>query len=183
MILAFRRRCADHRAALIDFVDRGARSAATPAALAHLDRCRECEHELVRIALTIAALRRLRPARTEEPAADAWERLRARIQRPVERWRWRATLGGLVTSTLLVGVAVAPIVIGQPMPPRAAVVESQRAAVAAERAYLVNARTGDLPPTPQATGGGVPRTYPPEIQEIRKEVPPVQPSRRPPEPI
>ncbi|HEV8489604.1 MAG TPA: hypothetical protein VGQ58_07450 [Candidatus Limnocylindrales bacterium] len=185
MILAFRNPCGRHRAALIDFVDRRELGSATAAALSHLDRCRACEEELSAIALTIAALRRLRrDVDGEEPAADAWLRLRARIQRPINPWAWRATLGGLVGSTLLVAVFVAPMTFGDvgrtAGPPPWVRWEMQ-----IEAAYLASGRESGLPRTPriQSGGGSFPRDYPDEIRQIRKEVPKAKPTIRPPESI
>ncbi len=186
MILAFRRPCADHRAALLDFVDRHERGEATDAALAHLDVCRSCEQELTGAALTIAALQRLHAeVRQVEPAPDAWPRLRARIARPTNPWRWRAMLGGLGTSAFLVAVLVLPITIGIPGTRDRALEQSESlAARRVETAYLASIRVGTLPPTPRAAPrGSVPQNYPPEIAQVRKEVPSAPRVVRSPEPI
>lgn len=188
MILAFRRPCADHRASLLDFVDRRERSAATPAALAHLDRCRECERELADVALVIAGLRRLHDQLDgAEPSADAWIRLRARVTRRVDPWQWRTTLGGLATSALLVAVLVMPVTIGAPATPDNGLeVPDSPAALQRESAYLASIRVGSLPPAPRAErgGGSVPVNLPPEIEQVRKEVTPTaQGNPRTPEPI
>jgi len=113
MIGAWRSRCLGHRAALLDFVDRREIGPSTDAALDHLDRCRACEGELTDIALAITALRRIHhEARDVEPAHDAWLRLRASItRRPAALWRWRMTLGGLMTSATLVGALAGPMAI------------------------------------------------------------------------
>lgn len=187
MIVAFRRPCVDHRAALIDFVDRRDLGPATAAALDHLDRCRSCEAELSGIALAIAALRRLHgDVQRVEPPADAWLRLRARVERPAEVWRWRTTLAGLTASALLVAVLVAPVSFGSapnhvPQPPWLA------AELRREAAYLATIHTGDLGAGQSAASGTqearVPQNYPPEIREIRKEVTAADPPGRPPKPI
>jgi hypothetical protein len=186
MILGFRSPCDMHRGALIDFVDRRELGSATAAALSHLDRCRACEEELSAIALAIAALRRLhREVVGEEPAADAWLRLRARIQRPIDPWRWRASLGGLAGSALLVAVLVGPIAIGgrEPVNPSLSPWLLQQSRI--EATYLASIRESGLPRTPrfQSGGGGLPRDYPYEIRQIRKEVLPAKPTVRPPESI
>lgn len=186
MILAFRNPCGRHRAALIDFVDRRELGSATAAALSHLDHCRTCEEELSAIALTIAALRRWRrEVEGEEPAADAWLRLRARIQRPIDPWAWRSTLGGLVGSTLLVAVFVAPIALDGLGPAAGGPPPWVRWEMQLEAAYAANSREGDLPRTPriQSGGGSLPRDYSYEIRQIRKEVLPAKSTVRPPETI
>ena len=185
MILALRSPCGRHRAALIGYVDRRALGSATAAALSHLDRCRACEEELSGIALAIAALRRLpREVDLEEPAADAWPRLRARIQRPFDTWHWRATLGGIVSSTLLVAVFVAPVALGE-LGPAAGTPPWVRWEMRVEAVYLANSREGDLPRTHriQSGGGSLPRDYSYEIRQVRKEVLPAKPTVRPPETI
>lgn len=186
MILALRNPCGTHRAALIDFVDRRALGSATAAALSHLDRCRACEEELSGIALAIAALRRLhREVDGEEPAADAWLRLRARIQRPIDPWPWRATLGGLVGSVMLVAVVVGPIALGGRDIDRASLSPWLLRETRVEVGYLAASRAGDLPPTPRALrgSGSIPRTFPEEIREVRKEVLAAKPTTRPPEAV
>jgi hypothetical protein len=185
MIVAFRRPCVDHRAALIDFVDRRELGPATAAALGHLDRCRTCEQELSGIALAIAGLRRLhRDVEAVEPPADAWLRLRSRIQRRGDPWRWRTTLSSLTASTLLVGVMVAPVSFGtgsgehlpQPM--------WLTREIEIEADYLANVFTGELPPAaPPERASGIPQNHPPEIRDVRKEVPSAKPTGRPPKAI
>ncbi len=187
MILAFRRPCADHRAALLDFVDRRERSDATAPALAHLERCRSCERELAETALTITALRRLQlEVQRLEPPPDAWPRLRARVAKPADPWRGRAALGGLATSALLVSVLVLPVTLGVPGARDLALARAETAAeLRHEAAYLANTRVGSLPPAPRAEAGGgsIPRIYPPEIAQVRKEVTSAPPVVRLPEPI
>jgi hypothetical protein len=84
------------------------RDPATLAALDHLDRCRRCRADAEATALAVAALRRLAAdSAGRAPAADAWPRLRARVDRDrTPRAQVRAVVGGLVTSAALVGVLV-----------------------------------------------------------------------------
>ncbi len=187
MILSFRHPCADHQSALLDWVDRRATGPGTRSALEHLARCARCERELAEVALAIVALRRIEAdLETVEPSADAWLRLRARVIRPVERWRWRASLGGLATSAMLAAVLVLPVTIGGPAaPPQAPAVPGTVAQQLREFDYLSGVRDGSLPPSPRVArdAGSIPRAYPDEIAQIRKEVPSAKPTGRPPEPI
>lgn len=184
MIVAFGSPCVRHREALIDFVDRRERGPGTAAALRHLDRCRACEEDLAGLVRTITSLRRIqRYVAVAEPRADAWLRLRERIRRPRQVWRWRTTLAGLTTSTLLVGVLVAPVSFGRHGPEHLPQPAWLTNAIQLEAQYLANARVGELPPPPRASGSGVPQNYPPEIREVRKEVPSAKPTWRPPKPI
>ena len=187
MILAFRRPCADHRAALFAFVDRREISASTSEALDHLETCHTCIRELAATSLTIIALRRMcREIALVEPSADAWVRLRSRITRRVDPWRWRATLGGLATSALLVAVLVLPVTIGAPATVgRGLELPENLAGLRRESEYLASIRAGSLPPAPRVehVSGSIPRSYPPEIAQVRKEVTPTPPPLRPAEPI
>ncbi|MFL5679177.1 MAG: hypothetical protein ACJ77B_01095 [Chloroflexota bacterium] len=186
MILRFRRACDDHRAALLDFVDRRAVEPRTARALAHLDHCRDCERELSQIALALVALRRLRlDIESAEPASDGWDRLRARIQRrAVDPWRWRASVGGLAVSSMLVAVLLAPMSIGRPSiaqmaPPAPG--PAARAAARVEAAYLASIRAGTrAPETDESVDRSYPVNYPAEIREVRKEVDAASSSGRPP---
>jgi anti-sigma factor RsiW len=179
VMAALRRPCADHRAALLDFVDRRERTEATAAALDHLERCRACERELTELALAIAALRRLQAhVACAEPAPDGWLRLQARITVPADPWRWRATLGGLATSALLVATFVMPVTIGAPAThDMGLALADSPAAQVRETAYLASIRVGRLPSTPRVTPvvGSIPAQLPPEIAEVRKEVTSVPP--------
>jgi hypothetical protein len=174
-MLAFRRPCADHRTTLFAYVDRREIGPSTGLALAHLDRCRTCELDLSEVALVVAALGRLRrELETVEPPQDAWLRLRERVARPIDPWRWRASLGSLATSAMLVAVLVLPVTIGGPETAEngselpGPLVELRR-----EAEYLASIRVGSVPPAPRVVrdGGSVPRYYPPEIAQVRKEVP------------
>jgi hypothetical protein len=107
--------CRRHRAALVDFVDRGEIEQRTRAALAHLDVCRTCELELERTAQAITALRRLGlEAAMAEPSPDAWPRLRARVvSQPVGGMRWGSGLGATVVGMALVAAIGLPIALRQ----------------------------------------------------------------------
>jgi hypothetical protein len=118
---------------LVGFVDRREMGAGTDAALAHLAGCAACRREVEGTALAIHALRRLGPPLdAAAPSPDAWERLRARIERPREAiWRWRASIVGLAVSTGLVATLVAPVAIWAPRTTR---VQEDGTALAAIRA-------------------------------------------------
>jgi hypothetical protein len=183
-MLAFPRPCKDHRAALYAWADRRELGPGTASALGHLDRCRDCERELTQVVQMVTALARLRRELEQaEPAPDAWLRLRDRISRPVDPWRWRTSLGSLAASSLLVGVLVLPVTIGGPVTAEngselpGPLVEIRR-----EAEYLASIRDASLPPTPREVSlppalrevrntGSIPRNYPPEIARVRKEVP------------
>jgi hypothetical protein len=107
--------CRRHRAALIDFVDRGEIEPRTRAALAHMEICRACELEIERTALAITALRRLGlDAASAEPSPDAWPRLRARVTGPSTGvMRWGGGLGATVVGAALVAAIGLPLVLRQ----------------------------------------------------------------------
>ncbi len=102
--------CARHRAVLLDLVDRQEPSPATDDALAHLDRCRACEAELVEVSLTSLALRRLWvDARAVQPPEQAWPAVRNRLGRPAApAWRTRVPMAGLVVGAALVALVLGP---------------------------------------------------------------------------
>lgn len=105
--------CRRHRGALLDFLEHPDHGPATTAALAHLDRCRGCEAELGSTLLTIHALRRvLGEAARVDPPAEAWDRLRIRVQRPVAGvWQARTAVAGLAASAALVTALVGPAAV------------------------------------------------------------------------
>jgi len=109
-MIAFGRDCGRFRAALLAFVDRREHGPDTEAALDHLDRCAACTWDLEATTMAITALRRLHvEAQPLEPPADAWLRLRARVDRPREAvWRWRASLAGVVVGAGLVALLLLP---------------------------------------------------------------------------
>jgi hypothetical protein len=186
VIAILRPSCGRHRSSLIDFVAHRELSGDTAAALHHLDRCDECRHELSLIALSVEGLRRLqRELEGVEPAEDAWPRLRARISRRTEPWRWRLTLGGLATSMMVVALTVAPARLGSPYASGSDGVSSNPRKVAArvEAGYISRNRIVRFDPADTALIGIAPIRLPPEIREVRKEVDSAKPSGRPAAPI
>lgn len=189
------RSCARHRPLLIDFVDRGEVRAGTGDALAHLDRCARCTDAIESTMLTITALRRLgNEAASVEPRADAWPRLRFRIETWRRPPRVMSPLAGIAMSFALVAVLVMPARIGglqavspSPAPPSAA---AGRGATDGriEADYISATKRSDHAPAdgPKAlvaTDSSYPRTYPDTYLPTRKEVGPAEPTGRPPEAI
>lgn len=104
-----RARCRRYADDLLAFADHRDTAAVDAAALAHLDICPQCRHEVEQTAMAAVALRRLGAfAADGEPSADVWPRLRARVARRPARWRWRAPLAGLLVSAALVAIVLAP---------------------------------------------------------------------------
>jgi hypothetical protein len=145
--------CASHRATLAMFAERGERRVGDPgtaAAFAHLDGCRRCQAEVADTRLAIHALRRtLASASTADPATDAWDRLRARVQRPVANaWAARTSLAGVVVGAGLVAALIGPTAafrldqgIQQEPGPGSAVLRARTVAdQRAETAFLTRAR-------------------------------------------
>jgi hypothetical protein len=116
MIRRERGTCAVFQAALIEFADRPVRTAATAAALAHLERCRSCEDELAGMVRTIAGLRSLAHSLDGvEPAPESWPILRARVSHPERSpWRWNNSLGGIV-ATAAIALLVLPWIGSSPV--------------------------------------------------------------------
>jgi hypothetical protein len=108
--------CRRHRAALIDFVDRGDLGDSAEAAFSHLERCSRCVAELEATALTITALRRLGDAMArQEPRADAWPRLKARIVSGGLGWlRGRSARTAHLVSVGLIGCLAVSVAISGP---------------------------------------------------------------------
>lgn len=184
--------CRRHRPALLDFVDHGEITPATSQALAHLDRCQPCTDELETTVMAITALRRIGDdAARAEPPADAWPRLRARLDRwrPL-RWAIMSPTAGTVMSLAIVAVLVIPLRIGgvnSSAAVQTAVPSERTAAVFIERRveakYLSTmTRKGTFPAqsTTVRSTGAVPKSYPDGIlRPDRKEVSPVTPTERP----
>ncbi len=105
--------CGNHRAELIAFAERSERGARTDAALDHLGRCPRCRADLTETMLAIHAVRRtLAEAATVDPPADAWDRLRDRVQRPVTGvWQARTSLAGVIVGAGLVAALVGPVAV------------------------------------------------------------------------
>ena len=192
-MIEFRGACARHRAALLDFVDRGEIVASTAPALAHLEHCGRCTDELESTVLAITALRRFGDELARaEPSPEAWPRLRARIEtlRPA-RWAIMSPSAGMVMSIALVAVLVAPFRVGTsttsiaptylPSSQLGVSLEERRT----EAAYIAKIRMGTFPTKEPASRSVVtyPRKYPDNIQPERKEVDPAEPSGKPPEAI
>lgn len=188
------RPCRRYRPALLDFVDHGEIvDPATSQALAHLDRCERCLLDLEATVLAITALRRLgEDAGGVEPAADAWPRLRARLDRwHPARWAIMSPTAGAVMSMALVAVLIAPLQIGDARPsPSPSVPSSERDPASlierrVEADYISNIRMGPIPasePVFKSTGT-LRRNYPDNVRPERKEVSPAEPSEEPPEAI
>lgn len=193
--------CRRHRPALLDFVDRGEIGPSTGDALGHLDRCDRCTADLESTMLTITALRRLGDdGAALKPSADAWPRLRARLDgwRRV-RWSFASPRVGTVMSALLVALIVGPLQFGQagiassvasPPPERGRVSVEERLAEAeyiARRGVFpagsVSASTSSRPQVETDDTTSIPPRYPDNIKPERKEVTPARPSRHPPEAI
>ena len=183
--LLLRPACMRHRAGLLGLVDPAERAPATDAALTHLGRCVRCEADLTELALTIHALRRAgAAAAVAEPGDGAWTRLMARIERSRGRareaaWRWRLTLGGLVTGTLLVAVLVGPLAIqvrlgsaGVAEPTGYSAGEQTRIAEGIESSFQITSRSGTLPPdrSRSSASSDAWRNHPDGIRPLRKEV-------------
>lgn len=185
--------CRRHRPALIAIAARREPVPDRSAVLDHVDRCRRCADELQELALAVIALRRLGqlPAGASV-SPSAWPELRDRIERSraaaaALAWRWRTTLAGLATGTLVVAALVAPtalhvqggVVGAEPVgySPHELDLLSRRV----EMTYVLDARTGTLTTPTVTTGsqGGIPRRYPDGITPVGKEVPP-RPTGRPP---
>ena len=182
--------CRRHRSALFDFVDRGEISPGTALALAHLDRCDRCTDELETTVLAITALRRLgEDAARMEPSADAWPRLRARIDRwRAPRWRFTSPTAGAVMSMAIVALLVVPLrLVGgsSGVEPAAASANVRDAASLIEQRteadYISSSHRGTLPAgeTIVQTTGSVLQRYPDNYVPDRKEVSPADSSGRP----
>jgi len=112
------RQCRRHRSALAALADRATAGPTDRDALDHVERCPDCAAALGELMLTVVALRRIGQEAAARGAVpdDAWARLRSRIEQSSraareQAWRWRATLGGLATASLLVAAVVGPSMI------------------------------------------------------------------------
>lgn len=186
--------CARHQEALAALAERRDPTLAGQAALQHVEACRTCSEALGELILTVFALRRLgseaavATAATAQPD-DAWTRLRVRIDRSrrlarEQAWRWRATLGGLATASLLVAAVVGPATVtsgtnlagdevngGSRLALDRLEQELELATLRSERRTFNP--MGDLDGEPSAAvAGGT--TYPDVIRPVRKEVLPAE---------
>ena len=194
-MIDFGRSCTRHRALLVDFVDHGEVRPATAAALAHLDRCDRCTEAIESTMLTITALRRLGDVAMDvEPRADAWPRLRTRIQSfGPRRPAVMSPLAGVAMSVGIVAVLVLPFRLGGGTllgPAASSVIDRSGGVTLEERRieanYIALVRQGPLPSGDwrrvlAATSHQL--SYPDNIRPPRKEVGPAEPTGRPPEAI
>ena len=184
------RACARYRGTLVDFVDRHELRPETGAALAHLDRCARCTEFVESTILTITALRRMGDdASDAEPPADAWPRLRIRIQGWRRRPALMSPLAGLAMSFAIVAVLVSPVRFGGEslLGEVAAPTDVPDGAVSPierqiEISYIANVRRV-APSGPEAADASAPgeliRIYPDDRRPIRKEVGPSPTTVRP----
>ena len=187
--------CARHRDALAALAERREPTAGSEAALEHVERCRGCSQALGELILTVFALRRLggeAAAATSRAATgpdDAWTRLRLRIEQSrrlarEQAWRWRATLGGLATASLLVAAVVGPATVtsrtdlaadagggGSNLALERLEQQVELATLRAERRTFNPMVALDGEPSGAVPGG---TTYPDVIRPLRKEVPPAE---------
>lgn len=189
------RSCSRHRALLVDFVDRGEVRPATAAALAHLDRCERCTEAIESTMLTITALRRLGDAGIDvEPRADAWPRLRARVESlGPRRPAVMSPLAGVAMSFGIVAVLVLPFRLGggsllgaaaSPTLDRSTdftVVDRRIEAAYIATVHLPTLRDDASDEVRAATS--YPPNYPDNVKPIQKEVSPAEPNGRLPEAI
>jgi hypothetical protein len=153
--------------------------------------------ELESTVLAITALRRLGDeAGRMEPSADAWPRLRARLDRwrPI-RWAVMSPTTGMAMSVALVAVLIAPLQIGGAVPsasPSAAAVDRNPVSLIERRTeaeYISRARHSIIPASETGDHQAVqpvvvfPRSYPDNYRPERKEVSPAEPTGRPSEAI
>jgi anti-sigma factor RsiW len=193
-VIELGRGCTRYRPLLIDFVDRGEVRPETRAALTHLDRCSRCTEVVESTMLTITALRRLGDdAAGEEPEADAWPRLKVRIQRWPRRPAVMSPIAGIAMSFAIVAVLVLPVPLGASLIGPVATPGPGAAGPATrdlqiEAAYIASIRQASLSGPSDlaasvAASGSYPRIYPDNDRFVRKEVSPDQPAGRSPEAI
>jgi hypothetical protein len=191
-VIDLARSCNRHRSLLVDFVDRGEVRPGTAAALAHLERCDRCIEAIESTMLTITALRRLGDATVRvEPRADAWPRLRARLQSPrPRRLAVMSPLAGVAMSFALVAVLIVPFRLSggsllgsaaSPTTDRASSVDLADHRI--ETAYIATVRRHEAS-TGHAIIAAAPasafsRMYPDRFHPTRKEVGPAATTTRP----
>ena len=178
--------CRRHAAALLDLVDARTPSPGSGAAMDHLEWCRTCSDELQDLALALVAMRRFGESGAGESGSPyAWLRLRNRIEvtraaAAVVAWRWRATMAGLATSTLLVAALVGPLAMHVPLaggvdePTGYSPAQLEVDAWRVEANYISESTTASAhgsPATIIPNGRPDPRRYPDNVIPGRKEVP------------
>jgi anti-sigma factor RsiW len=196
-VIDIARSCNRYRPLLVDFVDHGEVRPETAAALAHLDRCDRCTDAIEGTMRTITALRRLGEATLAfEPQAEAWPRLRSRLQAAKPRRpAIMSPLAGVAMSFAIVAVLVVPFGLGGGTllgPAASPTIERSSAINPADRrieaAYIAAVHQSSLGPnggleSSLQLAGNYPRIYPDNDRTIRKEVTSEQPYRRAPEAI
>ena len=178
--------CRRHADALLDLADPSTPTTDSSAALDHIEWCRTCADELQDLALAIIAMRRF----GEDPPAAArssevWPTINARIVNgraaaAAAAWRWRASLAGLVTSTMMVAALVGPTALHVPLaggvdePTGLSPARLEGDARRAEASYIWQSNTGSLfgaSAPVSASGYLAPPRYPDGLVPQRKEVP------------
>lgn len=178
--------CRRHASALLDVVDARTPTPRSGAAMDHLEWCRTCSDELQDLALAIVAMRRFGESGAGESGSPyAWPRLRSRIEATraaaaAAAWRWRATMAGLATSTLLVAALVGPLAMHVPLaggvdePTGYSPAQLEFDAQRVEARYMSQSTTASVagsPVTLISNGQADPRRYPDNVIPARKEVP------------
>ena len=178
--------CRRHAEALLDLADPALVTTDSTAALDHIEWCRPCADELQDLALAIIAMRRF----GEDPPATArssevWPTINARIingraAAAAAAWRWRASLAGLVTGTMMVAALVGPTALHVPLaggvdePTGLSPARLEGDARRAEASYIWQSSTGSLfgaRASISASGYVAPPRYPDGLVPQRKEVP------------
>lgn len=180
------RECRRHAEALLDLADPSALTTDSSAALDHIEWCRQCADRLQDVALAIVAMRRF----GEDPAASArspevWPTISGRILNgraaaAAAAWRWRASVAGLVTATMMVAALVGPTALHVPLaggvdePTGLSPARLEGDARRAEAYYIWQSSTGSLlgASAPASVSGYfAPPRYPDGLVPQRKEVP------------
>jgi hypothetical protein len=188
--------CDHHRDALADLAERSEPTPAAAAALDHIEHCRACADTLGDLTLTVVALRRMGPEtepgtawfawgsgaadRSADEALDrAWARIRDQIERSrraarEQAWRWRASLGGMLASALVVATLIGPVTLHLGSDDGIAPTTGSDLDVVTwqiEADYVADAHAVINLADP---GGTAPRRYPDNLRPGRKEVAPVR---------
>lgn len=164
-------------------------------ALEHVGACGDCRREAERLSLLVFQLRRLGDAEqpwrghtVPHPADGSWEAVRARIERGRSGWRgramrWRADLGGLFLSVVVIAAAVGPMAVHAPFGGGGAEPTGGQADQWDRQAWLIEASydaqrrpdstttTTGSPSDPRSGYASIPRSVPDRLLPTRKEVP------------
>jgi hypothetical protein len=113
--------CAEHRPGLLGLLEDPLGRTLTAAARAHLERCAECRADLTdAVLMGVAVARSMADARTATPTADAWPRLRTRIERQRATPRIGRPGSSVMSVALAAGLAIALLIpLGMPVSSRA----------------------------------------------------------------